>query len=487
MAYQYATLGLTSNLPTEQIVGSDSFTFAVLDSHLNSSTAATINVTVSPGVWALASTSMWQCYEDTLNEVFLYGNAAVDSKGNISFTISALPTHGDLFDGETDRPIALGSTLSTTDAYPYRSGVRVIYRPAQDFFTAPNVTWNGSQVPLLSPMDTISFYTSTTVGSATMASSWGTQQLRVVNVNDNSTISCPVSVYDVQAIGNVEDDTIDRPDQVFIYNFSIADKDRGVDAIRVDIAVEYGVVSLNETYTARLNFMADCDSNRNVVCRGDGDEEKRMIFVGQPEDVQLALNGMKYQTHVPYTLDSVNITLYDGSEGACLEDFTSISVRPSCALSTCVVLMNASSYYIDSGDDDDDEGQIKVNINILVAVLLVFGAIFGLACRLGAKAVWIICCSVCGKKRVVHPVSVKYGQNSSTVAIGEDVQPTSKFGPNAQRPVLHEHATQGEYEPRSDRYLVDVARDFRNGSTTNTFLSPISPRVGSQKPSWGDE
>lgn len=39
-----------------------------------------------------------------------------------------------------------------------------------------------------------------------------------------------------------------------------------------------------------------------------------------PMDIEAALNGMKYESATPNIIDTVNITLYDGEGGSCLDN-----------------------------------------------------------------------------------------------------------------------------------------------------------------------
>jgi hypothetical protein len=39
-----------------------------------------------------------------------------------------------------------------------------------------------------------------------------------------------------------------------------------------------------------------------------------------PMDIAAALNGMKYESATPNIIDTVNVTLYDGEGGRCLDN-----------------------------------------------------------------------------------------------------------------------------------------------------------------------
>jgi hypothetical protein len=55
-------------------------------------------------------------------------------------------------------------------------------------------------------------------------------------------------------------------------------------------------------------------------CTGTGSSDSEMIFLGIPADIQSALNGMTYINPTPRVIDMINITLFDGAGGNCLDN-----------------------------------------------------------------------------------------------------------------------------------------------------------------------
>lgn len=372
VAYEHNVTWLTSNLPAEQTVGSDAFSFKVFDSHSNYSVPAVINITVVTGVLALSKEDLWKCYEDTDCDVRLFGSAIDDNDGSLSVTVTGV--NGSFFDPVTNGFIEVGYTLSNIITYPYENGASVTYRSPTDFFTAPATEWNGTQLPPLSGSILISFYVSVELGSARISSTEVTQELKVVNVNDNSTIACEEGILQTQGSGIVDADlTFDypRPDRLFIYNFSITEEDRGVDPIRVVVEVESGYLTLNETLKSRVSFELRCSGTRDWQCRGDGTNTRRMVFIGAPEDVQNVLNGMLFVSYERNEMDNMTVTIYDGFESDCIWEFSTSSLRPACFSSSCSILIDVGETWL----GEYTEPLFVIHVYVVLVLLMLFSAL----------------------------------------------------------------------------------------------------------------
>lgn len=392
MAYEHDVLWLRSNFPAEQIVGNDTFSFKVFDSHSNFSVPAEINVAVLTGVSALSDRSLWGCFEEVDCDVRLYGSALDDGQGNLSVTITGVPFYGVLIDPKTKASIAEGYTLLTQSMYPYDTGASVTYRPPTDFFTYPASQWNGTELPSLVEFVVISFYVSIELGGTKLSSVEITQQLRVVNVNDQSTITCGDDILTTQATGVVDTELVFdyvRPDHLFIYDFFITERDKGVDPIRVSVEVESGYLTLNDTFMSRVNFDARCSGTFDWVCTGDGIFTRRMVFVGAPKDVQNVLNGMLFVTYEPNAMDNMTVTIHDGFEGDCIRDFSSFSLRPICHSSNCSRLINVTGTWF--GDDGARDPLLVLTIPEFVALFALIFASIGIAVCYFLKSLCFCC------------------------------------------------------------------------------------------------
>lgn len=497
IGYRFDNLELQSNEPEQEIVGNDSFGFVVFDSDSNNSLPAFVNITVLAGVWALPYDGLWPCFEDTDCDVYLYGIAKAEGKVEMSFTLSKVPDYGQVIDDGTSSRVEDGSMLSVTDTSPWSDGVNIIYRPTLDFFTTPQVTWNGTELPDQPENITIRFFVSAYLGDVVMSSPIVEQTLRVMNVNDDSNLTCAgLQHYSVNAIGWSFDDlngTIARPDEAVFTNISITERDRAVDAIRVDIEIDTGFVSFDELHLPLLDFSRDCDNWENVRCQGDGSIDTNPIFSGEPKDVELALNSAVYQSYARNYVDNVSIIIYDGRGGDCLGSFRTTSSRPSCARSNCSIQIEVGDYYYP--DDDDDEALVTVSWYwALVVFVLLSACIVQLSFWTMKKILLVSKSSIllCFRVR-------KHGWRK-----GWRIQPTPTIGdgPAAQehlRPPATQEKRSTSSSPRPlrrslfhlGRRRVAAARPYRQGPVVQAVLSSSSRRVPSRNPgpasSWVDD
>ncbi|CAM9753424.1 unnamed protein product, partial [Discosporangium mesarthrocarpum] len=319
VAYEYGLERLKSNTPGFLSFGVDNFSFQVLDSYGNGSVESFVTLGLKGGVHAYTAESQgdssWICYEDTKNTVTMYGESAGDEQGDLTFVIYALPANGTLYDPTSGATLSVGDHLTKRIPYPYKEGCPIVYYPYRNFFTSPSNTWNGPITTQHTGHDNFSFYVSARAGDANVSSNIVSQMLKVVNVNDNITITCPHEEYQTQAIGfSLDAYNNSQYDTLYFDNFSIMDKDRGVDAVHVSVQAEYGILSLNSDSLSMLDFtsLTHCFSNPDWICKGSGLRNQEMEFVAQPESLQMALNGMMYQSYTAGVVDNITFTIYDG-------------------------------------------------------------------------------------------------------------------------------------------------------------------------------
>ncbi|CAM9241370.1 unnamed protein product, partial [Phaeothamnion confervicola] len=365
-------------------VAFDSFSVFVTDADGRRSVTATLPIEVYASVVAESAQkrgdASWMTYEDGHNRVTLYGHDNGDSPRPIRFAITSLPRYGELFDPVTSRHLAAGDSLAAGDASPYTAGSAVIYVPRADFFTSPATAWNDSAIDVPNG-DSFEFYVYVTVDPG-FRSAPTTQLLAVVNVNDAVEMLCPsVAVTDATRSNRSDDDgdssggdgkvvvatvsafgttpaaelagELSLLDRVQLYNFTVSDKDFGVDAIRVEVTAEYGMLTLNDEHLPALDFNSATYCGRQSAhwgCAGSGDSDRRLSFLGQPADVAAALSGMRYHSYKSDVTDTVNVTLYDGAGGAagCMDSgtFKTASMRTACYTATCSFAVLASPGWV---------------------------------------------------------------------------------------------------------------------------------------------
>lgn len=372
VAYQMNPEAMAPSIPGTEIVGNDTFSFVVYDSDVNNSAMASINVTAVASVWALPLQETWRCYEDMDCDIPMYGDTTADTS-NMSFTVVVVPdaSYGHFIDKThpgNHTLVAPGYRLSGVDDYPYGDGVSVTYVPPDDFFTVPDVMWNGTEYIDQPKTLTFRYFASVHLSEDTAIKSKIVEQVfDVLNVDDSSILNCSDVSYTVNSLGFPFDDengTIQRPDQAPFTGFTITDRDRSVDAIRLSISGSAGVLTIPGAYLSALDFSWGCDDWVSVWCLGDGWRDRNPTFIGQPVDVEKALNSMYYESYLTSYVDNFTITTFDGSGDSCRGSFEHPSVRPVCVEFECEFSVKVTTYYV----EEPPESLITVGLWTGVAI-----------------------------------------------------------------------------------------------------------------------
>lgn len=425
VAYEMYNWVLESNTPEQQIVGNDSFGFVVYDIDKANSTIATKNITVETGVWASPVEPFFPCFEDTDCDVRFHGIAKADETVFMTATITLLPdtTYGryiDIDDDGNEVVIEAEYELSTIDDYPFGEGNILVYIPRDQFFTIPDVMWNGTKLQGQPKNLTFRYFVSVYLTRDIVMSSEIVEQLvQVTNVNDRSNLSCPKRWQNMWVredlngaiVQSYENDTIAQPDENSTMllpdegvwtPFNLTERDRHLDAIRVDIEMSSGiVVSVGEEYKSVINYSRSCDDWVNVRCSGDGNVDVAPTFIGQPVDVANALNSMVYDSFSRFFVGNVTITVYDGTGGDCLGSFRSTSVRPSCETSSCSFQVDVNNSWFEGIVEKQEKRErrpVLVTIVYKPPVLRILLIIFMVVLIL-ALVGW---CKVQGPKAVIN-------------------------------------------------------------------------------------
>lgn len=208
------------------------------------------------------------------------------------------------------------------------------------YFTHPTAAWDGTTLRNHSTEQLFTYQIVAADGSGESAVQ--PHCVSIQNVNGPSALNFQPDddshndgdVFTVTAVSFVGDD---NPGAALELNgFSIIDADLGVDPIRVTVqsSSQQGLITLNTDALAALDFNSDryCFSSPHWTCTGDGTLSTEMSFVAMPSSVQRALNGMRYESLVPDSTDTLLITLYDGQGGDCLTaaQLGAGSVRSGC-------------------------------------------------------------------------------------------------------------------------------------------------------------
>jgi len=332
---KYLYKGSESSPLSSTTINKDYFTFRLIDSKGHISINATCFINITTAVLAVVLTNP-MARQDVLSSVKVSGRDESDLHRNVTIKIISPTSFGKLY-GMTSSNNALQANsvlnkfISSND---YATGISLYYQSSNGYFTYPNKTWDlekkGTKLNIIA--DNFTFIAVTSDGSQ---SAVATQSIAVQNVNDPTEISfqypskwSQANMIEINSITDPSSNSNDDLTSAIITGFSVIDIDRDVDIIKVEISSSLGgKITLNVNYINRLifNHYYLCCSTVYSCCQGDGYSDSSMAFFARPSDIQLALNGMKYVSTNP-GLDNVNITLYDGSGGKCI-DFTNANIK----------------------------------------------------------------------------------------------------------------------------------------------------------------
>lgn len=260
----------------------------------------------------------------------LYAEDKSNLRRNLTISILSGPSRGSLFSNSNctgESPAIVTGFISA----PYRAGAIVYYLSDPNFFSYPSLSLNGTS--LNATLDSFTFQAST--GDARSAVQ--TQLVSVQNFNHATDIRLNTSAFEplvLRAYGAAP--TSKDISVAAIFGFAISDPDRDTGLVRVRIATRGrgGVVSLNPAALDALDFnsAARCLGNPRWQCTGSGFEDRVAVFITYPSAALAALNGMNYRSTKPNIIDVVNITIYDGEGGECLDNSqqSDSSVRHGC-------------------------------------------------------------------------------------------------------------------------------------------------------------
>lgn len=303
----------------------DRFTFRLYDSFNASSIVGIASLTIVSGLQAITPQSLndssWICEEDGDCDIALYARDSTNRYSDLKIVISSVPVHGSLF-REHGSKILVPGDLLRTNCSRHMCATSVMYVPKRNFFNFPAPKRSVDVVDGSSAAETFSFYAIARVGGE--HSSEVMQEVQVRNTNDPSQVWCPQDELYVEAVGSstyASDTEFNPLDRILIEGFEIADPDKGVHRVLIELSTSSGLVSLNRDYTDMLDFIsvAYCHNGHTSQCSGTGISDSELAFFAAPSDAQMALNGMVYQSLDSNITDKIKLTVNDGTYGNCLQ------------------------------------------------------------------------------------------------------------------------------------------------------------------------
>ncbi len=370
LAGQYIMYTYTGNVSrafskssSEEMSVDDKFSYRLYDSFGASSTLGTAWLTITSRLRAVTAQSQgdpsWICEEDTQSRISVYAQDTAESRRRVAVVVTALPERGNLYREDTRRALAVGDILETECSEPPFCVSSVTYRPDKDYFNSPTSKWNGDVVSEAGDEEFFRYFA--VANDNGEYSNEVVQEIKVINSNDPSILQCPSQPQHVEAVGislysgRAAFVSLDR---IVIRGFSIVDPDNGVDIVKVKVSTFFGLLSLNSDHVSLLDFnsAAYCYEGKTSQCFGSGTSDRELVFFAEPRHAKMALDGMVYQSVASDVRDDINVTIFDGANGACLGEakFQPGSVREECWQAFC-------QFHVTVGRLDGPGGPVEKN------------------------------------------------------------------------------------------------------------------------------
>lgn len=236
------------------------------------------------------------------------------------------PLHGRIISG--GRTVHNGSVLNgeiILNNKQVKSGLVVEYLGRKDYFSLPDVSWNGTK--LRTKPDSFVYRLRTADGAV---SSSAIQYVNVRNVNNPTNISFSfptnspffasqkIIIYAFSNLGSGgPQQGSEYPTTAVLTGFLLDDPDLDTDVVKVVIstAAATGRLTLNSAAMSQIDFNSQFFCFNGACpwkCRGSGVSDSLMIFVAAPSAISAAINGMTYQSIGAFVQDNVTISIYDG-------------------------------------------------------------------------------------------------------------------------------------------------------------------------------
>lgn len=254
-------------------------------------------------------------------------NESTTSSGALQLLleVTSLPIHGVLrLTGSNSTALTVNTQLVIA-----QDAVALEYMLPPDsynYFNMPDVTANG--VSLGFEPDRFSFRviakdtrTLNVVGTSSMVS----QIVNLIHVNHKPTLVAPEQVISNQQQQQDPSNTYDNGFN--IDGIVVSDPDLDMERVRVDVSSNAGYLTLNAQYRNLAiggSVFAACShrtySPWQCVAPNGGVRERHMTFVAVPDDVNLILQGIFYESIVKGMADEITVSIYDGAGGDCLSN-----------------------------------------------------------------------------------------------------------------------------------------------------------------------
>jgi hypothetical protein len=264
---------------------------------------------------------------------------------DVAVEIMTLPMYGDLLKiDDTSRIRDAGSRIVLLGQQT-RTVVRYQQRLSdENYFSIPTSSWNGTRLSTADmPLESVSFRL-VAISKDDPPQVYGVsetveQTLSIIHRNHQPSILAPY----IAKIPDQQPSLLGGSPSALIENITIFDPDDyDIDQIRVDVHAENGTVSILDDEVRALADFDSCTNRRPAVnhsdlfplasleawsCQGNGIDDRVMTFIATPGDATRILSNLRYDFFQWEQEGAVNLAVYDGSGGPCLDEAEHIAGR----------------------------------------------------------------------------------------------------------------------------------------------------------------
>ena len=220
--------------------------------------------------------------------------------------IDRIPKFGTLFD-QNGNILTMGSLTS----FPFNRSCAVVdyLLKSDSTFTVPKINWKGDNLHRPDEEFTYRFLASDVAQNVSGVSEDIAQYVDIIHVNHPP----------IWSLGRVNITDIGENESIISGIQLLDEQDLDIDRVRVDLAVNTGVISLPAA-AAGLAIFDECSirSFSSWQCVGNGKDDRSMTFVALPSDVVNILDGLVYKRSAP-SADELTIRVWDGAGNDCLD------------------------------------------------------------------------------------------------------------------------------------------------------------------------
>lgn len=353
----------------------DVFSVSLVDAFGAVGAAANVSVAVKSNI-ATEPTNTQRVLENEKGVVQLYAVDKSDDKVDVCLEIV------DAYPSET-------TTLFHADGSSLASGNQTLPNGTllllSTSFNTPKTRWDESPIDV---ENCYVVYFAHDCNFPEIRSPNATQQVAVLNVAERANVSVTPAEFSIYALSADTGDDGNYPTLLNLANeavVSLTDLDRDVDALRVSITCDSGLVSLSrdslhladfnsQEYCRSRGGGSDTEERSPWYCKGSGSDDRTMTFVATPSNAETLLSRLTFKSFEAKVDAIVTIRVYDGAGGDCLakSQFKTFSLRRSCGVSESSIVVHVKEFAALAAANDAGDSAISWQLFLAFATIILF-------------------------------------------------------------------------------------------------------------------